>query len=261
MVKTLTHAGEEVTRALSPWGGSKRELAKWIVPMFGDHSMFADLTGGSLALLLSKERCRNELVNDLHGDLINLARVVQNDFGGPELFEQLARVTVGREAYVKSCQWLREFRLLDGDGPDLTRAYHYFISTWMGRNGLAGTTAEDKSGLCVRYTNSGGSPATRFKRAVDSIPWWWERLRHVTILREDLFALLERMPDEEGTVVYLDPPYLDKSIQYKHDFRIILDDGDFSRPLPNPAPTQFTQGPTTTSGSPLVYASSQTPAC
>jgi len=88
----------------------------------------------------------------------------------------------------------------------------------MGRNGLAGTTLELKSGFCVRYTSGGGDPAKRFREAVAAIPWWWERLRNCTVLRRDGIELCERFEDRPGSVVYADPPYLQKQATYTHDF-------------------------------------------
>ena len=49
-------------------------------------------------------------------------------------------------------------------------------------------------------------------------PAWHHRLRGVTILNRDAFALLERIEDRKGTVIYCDPPYIEKGAKYVHDF-------------------------------------------
>lgn len=58
----------------------------------------------------------------------------------------------------------------------------------------------------------------RFINAVDSLPWWHERLRNAFVLSTDGLELCEKIRDEPGTVVYADPPYLVKGAKYKHDF-------------------------------------------
>jgi DNA adenine methylase len=70
----------------------------------------------------------------------------------------------------------------------------------------------------VRYTHNGGSPATRLRSAVESIPQWRRRLRNVIILNEDGLAMLDRIGDQAGVAIYLDPPYLVKGARYTHDF-------------------------------------------
>ena len=101
----------------------------------------------------------------------------------------------------------------------LDRAYHYFIYSWFGRNGTAGTDLKrvGKS-FALRFTKNGGHAATRLCSAVDSIPAWRRRLRDVTVLRKDGFELLERTEDSPGTAIYCDPPYVDKGADYQHDF-------------------------------------------
>ena len=60
--------------------------------------------------------------------------------------------------------------------------------------------------------------------AVESLPWWHNRLRRVVILRRDLFDVLPKIEDAEGTVIYSDPPYLHDTrgngggSRYEHDF-------------------------------------------
>ncbi len=86
------------------------------------------------------------------------------------------------------------------------RAYWYFLSSWMGRNGTAGTARIDYQ-IAVRWTKNGGSPTVRFKNAIDSIPAWHNRLRNVVILKRNAFDILDRFEDHEATAIYADPPY------------------------------------------------------
>ena len=58
----------------------------------------------------------------------------------------------------------------------------------------------------------------RWNSAVESVPAWRRRLRNVGILQRDGVALAGRITDEPGTVVYADPPYVEKGAAYVHDF-------------------------------------------
>jgi DNA adenine methylase len=153
-----------------------------------------------------------ETLNDLHGDLINLARVVQDQQLGPALYRKLRR-TMFHEQLLDDSR-----RSLQGELHVFDRAYHYFVHSWMGRNGVGGTTSAAGQAFCLRFTSNGGSPSKRFSSAVDSIPAWSRRLRNVIILQRDAFELLGSIEDKAGTVIYLDPPYVTKGARYTHDF-------------------------------------------
>lgn len=101
--------------------------------------------------------------------------------------------------------------------PDLQRAQDYFLTSWLGRNGVAGTSSYNQ-GFCRRFTKNGGHAATRFTSAVASIPAWRRRMRAVTILSECGIGLIKRIEDANGVVIYVDPPYFVKGADYVHDF-------------------------------------------
>jgi len=202
------------TTAIVPWFGAKRKMAHHIVKELGPHSWYIEPFCGSCAVLFEKEPATMETVNDLHGDLINLARQVRDPKTWPTLYADLQRTLVGPALWEDSAEVIMKQPF----EPTLERAAHYFTYCWQGRNGSAGSTAGQN--FCMRYTSNGGSPGTRFKSTVDSIPEWAERLRAVVILNEDAFAMLERIEDKLGTVIYCDPPYLLKGQKYKHDFTV-----------------------------------------
>lgn len=208
--------------AVVPWYGSKRTLAQRIVAELGPHRSYWDIFCGSMAVLLAKPECSSETVNDLHGDLINLARVIRDPQWGAWLYRQLRRTLVHEELFGEAEEAAAsEFGGFD-DGANAinaTRAYQFFLATWLGRNGVAGTTKGScGKQFCVRYTKNGGHQGTRFNSAVASIPYWRQRMREVCILRRNGFDLLERIDDQEGTAIYVDPPYLEKNASYVHDF-------------------------------------------
>jgi DNA adenine methylase len=200
-------------RSIAPWFGGKRTLASEIVKELGEHRSYWEPFCGSLAVLFSKPPSSGETVNDLHGPLTTLAKVLASD-ACPDLYERLMRTTF--------CETLfREVRQRMADGSatsDIDVAYCFFVESWMGRNGVAGTRTSNTA-FCVRFTSNGGDPSVRFRSAVDSIPAWHQRLRGVSILQRDAFELLERVEDKSGTVIYCDPPYVTKGARYVHDFK------------------------------------------
>lgn len=205
-------------KAIAPWFGGKRNLAPRIVELLGPHRVYWEPFCGGMAVLMAKPPCYMETVNDLHCDLINLARVVQNSRLGPELYRRLRRTPMAEQFFNEAAErykdrgYLAEINALDVD-----RAYDYFLCAWFGRNGVAGIGSYNQ-GFCVRYTTNGAPAAKRIKSVIASISAWRRRLANVTILQRDAFELLERIDDKKGTAIYIDPPYIKKGTKYIHDF-------------------------------------------
>ena len=210
---------DAVIGAITPWFGAKRRLAPRVVEAIGRHSSYWEPFCGSLAVLLAKPACVMETANDLHGDLINLARVLSDADASLELYGRLSRLLLHEGLFQEAAGRLRPFA--DMAAPvamDVGRAADFMVISWYGRNGVGGTRPYNMN-FCVRYTSNGGHAATRWASAVSSIPEWHRRLRNVTILNRDAFDVLGRIEDKAGTAVYCDPPYLAKGAKYIHDFR------------------------------------------
>lgn len=203
--------------AILPYFGAKRSMAAEIVRHFGAHRAYWEPFCGSMAVLFEKPECSQETVNDLYGDLINLAKTIQHTEHGPWLYRQLRRTLVHEQLAKEAMEHFKYGDLAPLDKIDPQRAYLFFVSSWLGRNGCIGTKVWNNN-FCVRYTSNGGIQGTRFAAAVDSIPAWRRRMREVTILHRDAFELLERIEDASQTVIYCDPPYLAKGSAYLHDF-------------------------------------------
>lgn len=176
---------------------------------------------------------QKETVNDLHGDLINLARVLQGD-GAERLYNRLQSTLFSEDLLDQARRELEKSPLIESIAEETSecladhRAYWYFLASWMGRNGTAGTARVDYQ-IAVRWTKNGGSPTVRWRNAVESIPWWHQRLLNVVILQRDAFNIVDRLEDVKETAIYVDPPYHGSSRSgnpkngrggvYQHDFR------------------------------------------
>ena len=204
-------------KAIAPWAGAKRLLAAQILAEIGEHNSWYEPFCGGMAMLMAKPRATMETVNDLHSDLVNLAHVVQDTNAGSALYRRLRRVLLHEQLFEESAEIIRRpFEYQRGQA-DVVRAYHFFVVSWLGRNGVSGT-ASYNCGFSRRYSQKGGHSGTRVAGAVDSIPAWRRRMRSVVILQMDGIELVENTADEFGTVIYADPPYIEKGFQYTHEF-------------------------------------------
>lgn len=137
--------------ALAPWAGSKRTIAQRIIEALGPHAAYWEVFCGSMAVLLAKQPATMETVNDLHGDLVNLARVIQHDRLGPALYRRLRRCWMAETLHVEAAErYAARGYQPAGESPDLDRAADYFLCAWLGRNGVAGSGSYNQ-GFCVGY--------------------------------------------------------------------------------------------------------------
>lgn len=201
--------------SLAPWYGSKRTLAPEIVRQLGPHRAYWEPFCGSMAVLLAKPISTFESVNDLHKDLINLAVCVQDPKLSLELYERAYRCILHEDMTRIALTFLlgREVEI-----PDVERAYWYLVFSWMAINGVAGTPLYNGHSIAARFSAKGGHGATRWRSVVESIPDWHARLFPVQILARDGFEIIDAIDDAPGTVLYVDPPYLEKGSRYVHDF-------------------------------------------
>lgn len=190
-------------RAIAPWFGGKRTLAPRIVEALGPHVRYFEPYCGSAAVYFHKTPSRFETLNDLHWDLTNLALVLQEESLAHSLYRRAMR-SIFAEGLLAEAQ--ERLQADPPSAPDLCRAYWYFIGCWMARNGVAGTT-ETNYRIAVRWTGGGGSPTTRWRSVVDSIPAWHQRLRNAVILNRKAEDIIPRFEDTADTAIYADPPY------------------------------------------------------
>ncbi len=203
-------------KSIAPWFGGKRNLAPVIVELIGKHRVYWELFCGSMAVLLRKPTCEMETVNDLHGDIVNLAKVIQSKELGLKLYEKLYRTLYAEGLFRESKErWISTPDITLK--PDIDRAFDFFVVSWMGINGFAGTKRANYQ-FALRWCSGGGQGARRWRSAVESMPAWHKRLQNVVIMKRDAFEVISKIKDESDTVIYCDPPYFIKSSKYVHDF-------------------------------------------
>lgn len=219
------------TTALAGWYGSNRMLAANVgAELSGCEYVAVPFTGGMSEL--AHIHARTVQVNDLHRHVINLASVAAHPVLGPKLYRRLRRLAFHPDVLAEAqriCK-VREVGheglmvIFDGQSwsaqvpPDLEWAVDYFVASWMGRGGNAGTDGEFTGAISTRWNANGGDSATRFRSAASGLPQWRRILRHCNFSHMDAFAFLARVKDAEGHGLYVDAPWPDAGDFYKHKF-------------------------------------------
>lgn len=210
----------EVT-ALAPWFGSNRMLAAHVGDKLAACNWVGVPFGGGLSELLHI-KASTIVVSDLHRHIINLARTVQSDELRRELITWLEWTGFHPDVLAEAQHRCREYENdrkvgpLEGLNPSW--AFSYFVSQWCGRSGEAGTDAEFKGNLPVRWTASGGDSAKRFRSATESLEEWGQIFRRCNFLCLDVFEFLDKVKDLPKHGLYLDPPFPDAGDVYTHKF-------------------------------------------
>lgn len=213
--------------SIAPWTGSKGRMAQLIVRELGDHDAYYEPCCGGCSVLLAKDVSRVEIINDLSPDLVNLVAVLASAMQ-PVFAERLsshvfceASQRASRLALMTEPFEIEDERQLAFDKVTIAqvdRAVHAFIVWWMGCGGDAGKPPRTIR-CSFRSTTTGGTAAQRFLTALSSISWINARLRAAptSIYCRDAHALIDSIPDQDGAVVYLDPPYIKEGGQYAYD--------------------------------------------
>jgi DNA adenine methylase len=204
--------------AILPYFGCKRTLAKKVNEVLGERQVLWDVGCGSLAITFAAKPCRMETAVDLHGDVTNLAWVLQREETALDLYARTSR-TMACESLFRRSQAVIRAGEWTGDVPDVERAYHFLTLSWQGRNGITGTRGgASRVGFAARFTGNGGAAAKRWASVSASVPAWHQRLLNVAVIRRDMFEILGQIQDKAGTAIYVDPPYIKEGHEYKHRF-------------------------------------------
>jgi DNA adenine methylase len=175
-----------------------------------------------MSLIFAKTPSSTEVVNDLNGHAINLARCLADPDKAEALYRRCLSTMLANACFDDSVAWIKQRcdeagRAMIEPHGNIEWAYHVLVRDWQGRNGVSGTRGSNHH-IARRYTLKGGDASRRWRSVAESIPDWHERLRQVQIWSMDAFEMLEKIDDDKGIVIYCDPPYLIKSSKYLHDF-------------------------------------------
>jgi DNA adenine methylase len=190
----------------APFGyyGCKQRLSSRIVATLPPHNAWVEALCGSAAVTLAKKPALIEVINDIHGEIINFFRQLRDNTA--ELRRQISLTPYAR-------QELELARRPVENLSEIERARRFFVMAMMAINGSFG---EGKGGFSFSnsYTRSGREArVSRWNASADHLERVAARLSRVRIENKDALVLFKDFADRPATLVYFDPPYLGDRIR------------------------------------------------
>jgi DNA adenine methylase len=182
------------TKTLIPWPGGKTRLLQHLLPLLCDnpHTCYVEAFAGGAALLFAREPAKVEVLNDTHGELVRLYRVVAHHLD--EFVRQFRWALTSREMF-KWAQMQRPETLTD-----IQRAARFFYLQRLtfggkvtGQSFGTASTSPKRINL-LRLEEDLSAAHLRLHRAViENLPW------------QDCVTRY----DAPHTLFFFDPPYWD----------------------------------------------------
>lgn len=187
------------------WYGSKARLAKTLIRLLPVHDRYVEVCCGSAAMLLAKEPCGHEVLNDLNADLMAFWRRVKDPATVSQLVARLQVTSIEHDEY-DLCDQLYDLCI-----DPLERARMFMVLSRLSING------------CFRVGWSDTTPheyRRSFPNAVARLEAVSRRLQGVTLENLD-FRLVIPKYDSPDACLYVDPPYISDTRKtperYKHE--------------------------------------------
>ncbi len=183
---------------LLKYAGGKNLLADWILQHIPAHDSYVEPFAGGSSVLLRKSRAKNEILNDMDGDLVALLTVMSDRKSAASLIRRIKWTPYSEQV-------LHDAYHMDGGSME-DRAWRIYVMSWMSRTYTLDGAGEPAMRVVVNNTSGGHVPARVFAR-VRHLYAISKRLREVQILNRDYREVME-MCNRPDVVAYIDPPYL-----------------------------------------------------
>lgn len=200
-----------VKRPVMRYHGGKWLLADWIIGHFPKHRCYVEPFGGAASVLMQKERSYAEVYNDLHGEVVNVFKVLRD--AGEQLREVLYLTPFSRSDFVES---------YEPSADPIEQARRTIARTFMG---FGSNAHNKKTGFRANSNRSGTTPAHDWRNYADAIPWMVDRLRGVVIENRHAFEVMTAH-DSAKTLHYVDPPYVAETRGKGGDYAFEMTDDD-----------------------------------
>lgn len=197
--------------------GSKWRQGPSITQLFPDHKNYVELYGGSMAVLLQKQRSMKEVYIDLDDEVVNFFIVARTCTD--KLIELLTFTTYSKAEY--------ELATIPSQDP-LERARRFFVRSWMG---VGGEGIKHKSGFRKSYKFN-IQPERNFSRSTRLLNDLAEMIAAVQIERAKALDALQKY-DSAKTLFYVDPPYPKETRTGSGRYRIEMTTDDHVELLEN----------------------------
>ena len=182
----------QTQKPLFPWPGGKTRLLRHLLPLLSEfpHHCYVEAFSGGAALLFAREPAKVEVINDIHGELVRLYRVVANHLD--EFLRQFRWALTSRQMF----KWaqMQEPETLT----DIQRAVRFF---YLQRLAFGGKVVGQTFGVATT------SPRRiNLMRLEEQLSEAHLRLHSVVIEHLPWERCIERY-DAPHTLFFLDPPY------------------------------------------------------
>jgi len=198
-----------ITRPILRYHGGKFRLAPWILQFLPPHQRYIEPFAGAASVLLLKDRAREECLNDLDGQVVNVLRILRDADSAAELRRRLALTAFARA----------ELEWSYGEPADPIDAAHRMIVRSFLGHGSDSATRSCRAGFRNRFA---GNAPVDWSGYPDQVPAFSGRLRGVLLEQDDAFDIIRRH-DAPGTLFYLDPPPIEPEGSRGHAARHGLD--------------------------------------
>lgn len=190
------------------WHGGKHYLAERIINLMPEHLHYVEpFFGGGSVLLNKAPEGVSEVVNDVHHELTNFWRTLQDE----EAFAKFMRIVDA--VPFSQVEWDDSHEQVDDP---IRQAVHFFVRCRQSRAGKFDAFATLSRNRTRRKMNE---QVSSWQTAVEGLPAVAARLKRVVVLCQDA-AKVVKSQDGDNTLFYLDPPYL-------HETRVTTADYQF----------------------------------
>ncbi|MBH1673002.1 DNA adenine methylase [Stenotrophomonas maltophilia] len=179
------------TTTLFPWPGGKTRLLPHLLPLVAEtsHRTYVEAFAGGAALLFAREPAKAEVLNDCHGELVRLYRVVANHL--EEFVRQFKWALTSREMF-RWCQLQHPDTLTD-----IQRAARFY---YLQRLAWGGKATGETPGF------GRGGKGLNLLRIEEDLSAAHLRLHKVTVEHLAWQQCMAKY-DATDTLFFLDPPY------------------------------------------------------
>lgn len=185
--------------------GGKSYLASWIIKNFPEDYQsrtYCEVFGGGGWVLFKKNASNVEVYNDLNSQLVNLFRVIRDNY---KEFEHRAQWSLhSREMYSEAKEKLSNDKFIS----DVEKGMHFALMQIQSFSGNGSTWG-------YQVAPAGKLASGKWKPFVKRLAAINARLKSVQIECLDFEKIIKKY-DRKETLFYLDPPYVDVEFYYKN---------------------------------------------
>ena len=205
--------GTVMTQAILKYPGAKNRLARWIVSHIPPHKIYVEPFFGSGAVFFNKERCYNEIINDIDDDIYNFFKILREN--PQKLIEGLRLTPYCRKEYEMAYN-------KESDLDDIEKARRFAVKCWQG----FGCGNKYKNGWRRGIGKTSPNPARAWSKLPETLELATERIRNAQIEKRDGIELIKSLNDND-TFIYIDPPYPhDTRKNYLYNYEMTDSDHD-----------------------------------